>query len=192
MIAPKHLLGVLLACTCLLLPRTSHARDDHASIFTYGTDGFWTGAQVGLAAGYLATGDHYESDEWRKLVFGAGVGALVGVGTGLTLGIIDLGRPPPGAGWVVLRDTGYGSGLGAIVGVAVVALFVIDSHEAKDLLTGAAYGAIIGAGAGVVFGVIEASLIDRGPERAGAPRLRFTLTGSADSALPLPALAGTF
>jgi hypothetical protein len=188
----QRIVPVLLACACLLWPRASHAQDTNPSIFGYGSDGFWTGAQVGLAAGYLATGDDYESREWRKLVFGAGVGALVGVGAGLSLGIMDLGQPAPGAGWIILRDTGYGTGLGALVGVAVGALFVIDSHDAKDLLTGAAYGGVIGAGAGVVFGVIEAATIDRGPRRSGAPTLRLTVTGSADSMLPMPAIAGTF
>jgi hypothetical protein len=188
----QRLVPVLLACACLLWPRQSHAQDHNPSIFSYGSDGFWTGAQVGLAAGYLATGHDYESREWRKLVFGAGVGALVGVGAGISLGIMDLGQPAPGTGWIILRDTGYGTGLGALVGVAVGALFVIDSHDAKDLLTGAAYGGVIGAGAGIAFGVIEAATLDRGPRRAGAPTLRLTITGSADSMLPMPAIAGTF
>jgi hypothetical protein len=196
MTTPKRVIPVLFACLCLLLPRLSQARDESPSLFSYGSEGFGTGALVGLAAGYLSTGDDYESSEWRKLVFGAGVGALVGVGTGLTLGVLDLGSQPPGAGWIVLRDTGRGTGLGAIVGLAVGALYVIDSNDPKDLLIGAAYGGIIGAGAGVVFGVIEAALIDRGPapreSSSSAPRLRLTLTGVADSPLPLPTLMGTF
>src|SRR4029453_6973386 len=109
-----------------LAPSPSRAEtEDAPSIVAYGFDGFWTGAQIGLASGYLATGSHYESREWRKLVFGAGVGALVGVGTGITLGIVDVGGGPPHTGHLILRDVGYGVGLGGIVGLAVGALFLI-------------------------------------------------------------------
>lgn len=170
------------------------AREEPPSVVSYGFDGFWTGAQIGLASGYLATGDDYESDEWRKLVFGAGVGALAGVGVGITLGIVDVGEPPPRAGWVILRDTGYGLGLGAIVGTAVGALFIIDSGEPKDLLVGASYGTLAGAAAGLAFGLIESAAQKRdvGPNTESAATLHFTLVGSEGSWLPLPALQGQF
>lgn len=187
--------SLALAAGLWALPSPCLARDNGPSIVTYGFDGFWTGAQIGLATGYLATGDDYESDEWRKLVFGAGVGALVGVGTGITLGILDVGSPPPRTGWLVLRDMGYGLGLGAVVGTAVGALFVIDSGEPKDLVVGAAVGTLVGAGAGIAFGLIESAAADRQPAATGAPRLhdlRLTMVGSEGSWIPVPALAGSF
>lgn len=177
-------------------PSLCFADDSAPSIVSYGMDGFWTGAQIGLAAGFLATGSEYESEEWRKLVFGAGVGALAGVGLGLTLGILDVGEAPPQTGGLILRDVGYGVGLGAVVGTAVGALFLIDSGEAKNLLTGAAVGTLIGAGAGLAFGVIEGAAADRAPEpaldRAAQGSLKLTLIGSEESLWPLPAVAGTF
>jgi len=184
-------LGLILAIS--LSPAQSWAKDDTPSIVSYGFDGFWTGAQIGLASGYLATGREYESEEWRKLVFGAGVGALIGVGAGITLGVIDVGSAPPDSGHLILRDVGYGVGLGAIVGTAVGALFLIDSGRPKNLLTGAAIGTVAGAGAGLVFGLIEGAAAR--PEPA-APlptgRVRFTVIGSEASLWPLPALEGTF
>lgn len=173
------------------------AENDTPSIITYGFDGFWTGAQIGLASGYLATGREYESDEWRKLVFGAGVGALVGVGAGITLGVIDVGGGPPATGHLILRDVGYGVGLGGIVGAAVGALFLIDDGRPKNLLTGAAVGSVAGAGAGLVFGLIEAASARREPQptavdRAGIDSVRFTLVGSPASLLPMPAIEGRF
>jgi hypothetical protein len=178
-------------------PSICLAHEDTPSIVSYGMDGFWTGAQVGLAAGFLTTGSEYESEEWRKLVFGAGVGALTGVGLGLTLGILDVGQAPPQMGGLILRDVGYGVGLGAVVGTAVGALFLIDSGEAKNLLTGAAVGTLVGAGAGLAFGLIESAVADRGPDpelAGGAARasLKLTLVGSDESWLPMPAVAGTF
>jgi hypothetical protein len=164
----------------------------------YGLDGFWTGAQIGLAAGYLATGSDYESREWRKLAFGAGVGALSGLGLGVTLGIVDATSEPPATGWLVLRDIGYGTGLGALAGTAVGALFLIDSGEPKDLLTGAAIGGLVGAGAGAVFGVIEGASASKKRERkvsgslAPGVRMRLTVTTARDSGALLPALAGEF
>ena len=171
------------------------AENDTPSVISYGFDGFWTGAQIGLASGYLATGREYESDEWRKLVFGAGVGALIGVGTGITLGIFDLGSGPPPTGHIILRDVSYGVGLGAIVGTAVGALFLIDDGRPKNLLTGAAVGSVVGAGAGLVFGVIEGAGSSKETAAVDAPGIdsvRFTLLGSPASLVPMPAVEGRF
>jgi len=179
-----------------LIPSVSRAAEnDTPSIVSYGFDGFWTGAQIGLASGYLATGREYESDEWRKLVFGAGVGALVGVGAGLTLGVLDVGSGPPPIGHYILRDVGYGVGLGAIVGTAVGALFLIDDGRPKNLLTGAAVGTVVGAGAGLVFGIIEGAAASSGKKKeasGGVDSLRFTLIGAGSSLVPMPALQGRF
>jgi hypothetical protein len=171
-------------------PSPARAQEDPPSVLRYGFDGFWTGAQVGLASGYLATGSEYESEEWRKLAFGTGLGALIGVGVGISLGVADLGSSPPATGHLVLRDMGYGVGLGAIVGTAVGALFLIDGGEPKTLLNGAAVGTLAGAGAGIVFGLIESAASH--PEPASTATLRLTFIGSDQSYLPLPALVGTF
>jgi hypothetical protein len=186
-----------LVVTLTALPSVCLAKDDTPSIVSYGFDGFWTGAQVGLAVGYLATGSEYESEEWRKLVFGAGVGALAGVGVGLTLGVVSAGQRPPQTGYLILRDVGYGVGLGAVVGTAVGALFLIDSGRPKNLLTGAAVGTLVGAGVGVAFGLIESAAVDRGSPPVvvdGAPiaSVRLTLIGAGESLWPMPALEGTF
>jgi hypothetical protein len=188
--------GLLLSLVAM--PKAALARDDDApAIVSYGFNGFWTGAQVGLASGFLATGSEYESDEWRKLAFGTGVGALVGVGVGLTLGVVDLGQQQPRTGWLVLRDMGYGVSLGSVVGAATGALFLIDSGEPKDVLTGAAYGSIFGAVVGIAFGVIESSMAARHPEPLDAPpppvaSVHFTLVGSEGSYVPMPAIRGSF
>jgi hypothetical protein len=191
------------SCTALAVvaglvsvPSLALAADDTPSIVAYAFDGFWTGAQIGLATGYLATGREWESREWRKLVFGAGVGALAGVGVGLTLGVVDVGNDTK-TGHFILRDMGYGVGLGGVVGVAVGALFLIDSGRPKNLLTGAAIGTLIGAGAGVAFGIFEgAHAHSESPVVAGADgsgvRVSFTLLGSEGSWLPVPALQAVF
>jgi hypothetical protein len=145
----------LLAAAAVALPERALAAEEAPSIITYGSNGFWTGAQLGLATAYLATGQDYESREWRKLVFGAGVGALSGVAIGITLGIVDSGSEPPAMGWLILRDAGYGIGLGALVGVATGALFMLDSPDTKYLVQGAAIGSLAGAGVGIVVGVIQ-------------------------------------
>jgi hypothetical protein len=172
------------------------AAEEEPALARYGFKGFFSGAQVGLAAGFLATGSDYESREWRTLVFGAGVGALGGVGVGLTLAALDLGRTAPLPGWVILRDTGYGASLGTVVGAAVGALFVLDSGEAKDILTGAAWGTLGGAVVGAGFGLLENAIAKRPAPSEQKPtagmKLHFTLVGTEGSLVPLPAIGGTF
>src|SRR5262245_42396389 len=58
-------------------------------------------------------------------------------------------------GWLILRDAGYGIGLGALVGVATGALFMLDSPDTKYLVRGLAIGSLAGAGVGIVVGVIQ-------------------------------------
>jgi hypothetical protein len=169
----------------------------------YGFKGFMTGAPIGLATGFLATGKEYKSEEWRTLVIGAGVGALVGTGVGVTLGFVDLETAPPGTGWLVLRGIGVGAFLGAAVGAAVGAIVLVKSEEPKDILTGASWGALIGSGVGIAFGLVEGAAAHRAPksEPLQDPKVPppttgmsvgFSVVGAEGSLVPLPALVGTF
>jgi hypothetical protein len=172
--------------------------EEGPSMFSYGIRGFWTGAELGLATGFLATGTHFESGEWRKLVLGAGIGAVVGVGGGITLALVDASSSRPRAGWFVLRDMGYGSMLGALTGAAIGALFWVDHGRPKNVLTGAAVGTLVGAAAGIAFGLVEGM---NSPRRKAEARRRnergveiiITALPSADRVpMPMPAIAGRF
>jgi len=172
----------------------------------YGFKGFLTGAPIGLATGFLATGKEYKSEEWRTLVIGTGIGALVGTGVGITLGFVDIesSSPSPGTGWLVLRGIGVGSFLGAAVGAAVGAIVLVKSEEPKDVLTGASWGALIGSGVGVAFGLVEGAAAHRAPKSqpvqdpttvpppATGMSVGFSVVGAEGSLVPLPALVGTF
>jgi hypothetical protein len=191
----------LVLAGAVALPSMARAKDEGGeapAIVSYGFDGFWTGAEMGLAAGYLATGSHFESREWRSLVYGAGIGGLAGIGVGLTLGIVDTGRNPPRPGWLVLRDTGYGASLGALAGGVIGALYWAGSGHPKDLLTGASVGTLIGGGAGLVLGIIEGSASHpreapiSAPPPAATLRLGVTVADANGTLVPLPALTGTF
>jgi hypothetical protein len=192
----RALASMALGASAWVFATSAVAADDSPTIVSYGFDGFWTGAQIGFATGYLATGNKYQTNEWRTLVFGAGVGAIAGVSIGLTLGIVDVANQPPPTGWLVLRDVGYGVGLGAIVGTAAGALFLINSGHPKDLLTGASIGSLVAGGAGLAFGLAES----RGgrhharpaPGKADAPQIYFTVAGAEGSLTPLAAVGGTF
>jgi hypothetical protein len=185
----------------LALPSLAQAKDEGneaPAVVSYGFGGFWTGAAVGLAAGYVATGSHFESHEWRTLVYGAGIGGLAGIGLGITLGIVDVGRPPPRPGWLILRDTGYGASLGGLAGGVVGALAWAGSGHPKNLLTGAAIGTLVGAGAGLFIGILEGSASHPRAAPVEAPPAQATLQLGVTFAdangvpVPLPALTGTF
>lgn len=180
LLLPSVLLAALLApAVCSAESGEVPARGG-PGMFAYGFRGLWTGAEIGLAAGFLATGDTYESDEWRKLVLGAGIGAVSGVGVGVVLALVDTDRARPPYGWLVLRDMGYGSVLGALTGMAVGALVWVDGGRSKDLLTGASIGTLIGAGVGIGFGIVEGASMSspEGPPARGQaePSLRLGLS----------------
>jgi hypothetical protein len=182
-------------------PLTCFAEDEAPSIVGYGLQGFGTGAAIGLATGFLATGPKFESQEWRTLLLGTGIGALSGMGVGIVLGAIDAGASPArlGVGHYVLQDMGYGWALGVLAGGTVGALIWLGDGRAKDVLSGMAYGTLIGAGVGVVLGILEGTLRKPAPERT-EPRtepakvslnLGFS-PGPGAVPWPYPSLSGRF
>jgi hypothetical protein len=185
-------LAIGLGCPARCLADKSEA-DSAPSIFRYGFNGFWVGAQLGLAMGYLSTGSEFESGEWKSLVIGAGIGAVSGIGIGITLGVLDSGvASPPGIGFYVLRDVGYGTMLGALGGTAIGAILLLDTGELKTLAVGAAIGALIGAAAGIVLGVIEGENAQARKRTSASGGLRLTLLAVEDSLLPVPGVRASF
>lgn len=140
------------------------------------------------------------------VVTGLGVGALTGLGVGLTLALTDIGAAPATPGYIVLRDIGFGSGIGTIAGLIVGALIAVNGGELRDLAVGSAYGTLIGASAGLVFGIIEAALTDPPHQdqsdtstsqvaSANRFRVRFTVGATKDlrqQVVLTPGILGTF
>jgi hypothetical protein len=165
----------------------AHARADlpsRASYLDYGLSGFILGVEVGLPIGYLSTGPKYTEPEWRKLVLGAGIGALVGVTTGFVAALADSGER--GAAFYVLTDASYGALAGAVLGAVSGLLYGVtrsdqaETDVGKDMLKAASIGALIGTGLGIVYGAFDAAHADdlHCHRAAEDPRrVRFTLTG---------------
>jgi hypothetical protein len=152
-IGPSLLFAGLLTCA---LAGTVRAEDDRPSVFTFAYEGLLVGAGAGLAGGYLfARRDDLQTSDWKPLVYGTGIGALVGSGIGLTLGIIDTAQDKPGRTRYVLRDMGYGEGFGAVAGLIAGGLAALSTKNPEHLLLGASIGVLSGAVLGAVFGVIE-------------------------------------
>jgi hypothetical protein len=177
---------VLVWATGLCTPEHAHAElPDRASFLDYGFSGFILGVEVGLPIGYISTGPKYTEPEWRKLVLGAGIGALAGLTTGFVAALADSGER--GAAFYILSDAGYGAlggaGLGALVGVLIwVGRDAQSEHEVgKDMLMCASFGALIGTGLGIIFGAFEGASAEskrrnRAGERPRLARAHFTLT----------------
>jgi hypothetical protein len=202
----KFLILISLTFT-LLLPARGHCAgyfgrnpESAPSVFTYAWRGFALGAVDGLATGYLfARADGFEGDDWKPLVYGTGVGALVGSGVGFTLGFMDLSDNRPGTASIVLRDMVYGMGFGVPVGALTGGLFAIDSGKPEHILFGASIGALAGTGVGMIVGFIEGPRITSSSRhRNGGSntfRMRPSLMASEDvsgSLLWMPSVEGTF
>jgi hypothetical protein len=196
------LVAAVLATGVLTTPERCYAEEDSTpSVLGYALEGFGTGIAVGFATGYLATGPKFEGGEWRTLLWGGGIGALSGLGLGLILGVVDAGTVPNGrgVGFYIMRDSNYGFTVGALAGGVIGALVWAGSGTSKDLLIGLAWGTVIGAGAGVILGVIEGALRN-GKGSSHAKRetpiqvgLGFTPPGVEGGApLPYPVLSGRF
>ena len=205
----SHLLSkstwiVALCCALLVGAASNHCRADEApSVLGYGFEGLGTGAAVGLGVGYLSTGSHFDSGEWKKLVYGTAIGALSGLGVGILLGIIDAGTTKGrGVGFYMIRDSNYGVSVGFIVGGIVGVLKWIGDGSGIDLLRGLAWGTVIGGGAGFLVGIIEGAL--RGSssgeslDSTGSARSRlrfgvaFTPNEVGGVGTPYPTLSGRF
>jgi hypothetical protein len=130
---------------------------DATSLVDYGFKGFTLGLELGLAVGYITTGSEWEDGEWKNVVLGGGLGALGGMTIGIIVAVADATSHGVPAGYFLLRDAGYGTLLGATMGAVVGVLLWIDDGSEKDVLVGASWGAVIGAGAGLVYGIIEAA-----------------------------------
>lgn len=157
------LLGLMLCSASALaddaLDNPTRAEREPPSMLSYAFSGLGTGALVGLSGGYLAARDanwHWHKHEYRALGLGASIGALSGMALGLGLGAADLGADAPGYGGVVLRDTLYGTGLGAVAGVISGGIAAFARNDGELALFGTTVGAIAGAGVGMIIGFIEA------------------------------------
>jgi hypothetical protein len=190
-------LSVLLAAvvTCSLAG-TARADDKGPGVFTFAFQGLAVGSVAGLAAGYLVARDDgwQTSKDWKPLVYGIGIGALVGSGIGLTLGIVDVAQDTPGRTRHVLRDMLYGEGFGATAGAIAGGLTALSTKKPEHILLGASIGVLSGAVLGAVFGFFEGG---HAPAHSAVGNDRFALSvvpviEAGGKLAYLPALSGRY
>lgn len=194
----RLLFATIIALGICAQPLVCRAAEDQPTVFGYTFQGMALGATVGFASGVLLARPEWESTDWATLGLGTGIGALVGMATAITLGVIDAGDPPSTdvhIGAYVLRDLKLGMGFGALGGALVGTIVWIGGGSGADMFGGLAYGVVIGAGVGLVLGVIE-GIMRRQAER---PRLlrRFSFNigftpGPGSIPVPAPVLVGHF
>lgn len=147
----------LLTVLAGLVPAAHAAEAQPPTVFDGAYQGLLVGGTMGLAIGYLFARQNGwdSSDDWKPLVYGAGVGAIAGSVFGLTLGIVDTAQDNPGRSGYVMRDGLCGAGLGAILGGIAGGLAAISSKDAEHVLLGGSIGVLSGAGLGMGVGFIE-------------------------------------
>jgi hypothetical protein len=194
--APWIALAALASLALSAAPAHAEDQPTNPSAFTYAGNGFLMGSLVGLSAGYLVAREGgFESDDWKALVYGGGIGALAGGGLGLTLGIVDMARETPGFGSYVLRDSMYGAGFGALAGAIAGGLAAVSTKEPEHIGLGAAIGTMVGTAGGIALGIVEGSRAGHGGRRAQRPSLAVTLgaaEGRDGAPMWMPALAGRY
>jgi hypothetical protein len=153
----RNLFILVLVVGSLPTARVAAQTPDSGGMVKYGFKGLTLGVEMGLAVGYIATGPKYTEEEWRKLVLGVGVGALIGMSTGIVLALVDGAKQGTPVGFYVMRDAGYGTLFGAAMGAVIGLLVWVDNGSSKSVLMGAAFGTLVGAGVGFAYGVIEAA-----------------------------------
>ena len=189
-------LSLLLAAvvTCGLAG-TARANDETPGVFSFAFQGLAVGSVAGLAAGYLvARDDGWTSGDWKPLVYGTGIGALVGSGIGLTLGIVDVAQDKPGRTRHVLRDMLYGEGFGATAGAIAGGLTALSTKKPEHILLGASIGVLSGAVLGAVFGFFEGGHA-RAHSAVDADRLALSVMPVVEAGgklAYLPALSGRY
>ena len=153
--------GFLVLCVVAVLgglvPSARAADVPPPTVFDGAYQGLLVGGTAGLATGYLfARRDGWDSsNDWKPLVYGAGIGALAGSVVGLTLGIVDMSQSRPGRNGYVMRDGLYGAGLGAVLGGIAGGLAAISSKNSEHVLLGGAIGVLSGACFGMGIGFVE-------------------------------------
>ena len=158
------------------LTATARAEGERPGVFTYAYQGLVVGGGTGLAAGYLVAREGgLHSSDWKPMVYGVGIGALVGSGIGLTLGIVDVTGDKPGRAHYILRDMAYGVGFGATVGAIAGGLAAISTKKAEHILFGASIGMLSGAALGCVIGFLEGGHA-RGHSELDTENQRFALS----------------
>ena len=151
----------LILCAALLVSGwAGRARADSKSpptVFDGAYQGLLVGGTAGVATGYLFArrGGWDTSNDWKTVVYGAGIGALAGSAIGLTLGIIDVAQSKPGRNGYVMRDGLYGAGLGAVLGGLAGGLAALSSKNAEHILLGGSIGVISGTCLGMGVGFVE-------------------------------------
>jgi hypothetical protein len=179
--------SVLALLACLAgSAKAEQAKDTAPTVFDGAYQGLLVGGMAGVATGYLFArrGGWNSSEDWKPLVYGAGIGALAGAAVGLTLGIVDLSQRKPGRNSYVMRDGLYGAGLGAVLGGIAGSLAAISSKKGEHILLGGSIGILSGTCLGMGVGFIE------GYRKYSA---QISAVQQADGTVAfLPAVAGRF
>lgn len=105
----------------------------------------------------------------------------------------------------MVRDSSYGVAVGAVAGGIIGSIIWLSDGTPKDLLRGLAWGTVIGAGSGLLLGVLEAALRNSSgsnpkpsssdTEAASGPRVRLALgfiPTVSGVPVPYPSLTGHF
>jgi hypothetical protein len=123
------------------------------SVLNYTWEGLKLGALSGMSIAYLSN-----PTDGKGYANSVAVGALVGMGGGIALGVHDASVGRKGTGAIILRDMNLGGFIGLVAGGIVGTLDGINNNKwesvGHDTSVGYLGGVILGLGIGIYEGPI--------------------------------------
>lgn len=157
----KKLIVTLMAAVVLMMPAMGHAAEFFGaspkgtpSVLYYTWDGLKLGALAGMSIAYLDN-----PTDGKRYANTVAVGALVGMGAGIVLGVHDANKGKKATGAIILRDMNLGGTIGLVAGAIIGTADGINNDKWESVGRDTSIGYLGGMLLGLAIGIYEGPII---------------------------------